>query len=114
MAREGVTHIFHYLDDFVVLGPPNSSVCQDHLDTLMKVCEVLRVPLAAEKKEGPSSVIVFLGIVIDTVKQELRLPEEKLRRLQQIVGEWVRKKSCIRYELESLIGTLHHACKVIN
>lgn len=37
------------------------------LDTMEKVCAHLGVPLALEKKEGPSNRITMLGIVIDTV-----------------------------------------------
>ena len=71
------------------------------------------VPLAAKKKEGPTPVIVFLGIIIDTEKQQLRLPEDKLTRLQDTVAKWLGKKSCTRCDLESLVGSLMHACRVI-
>ena len=95
-AKEGIEHIFHYLDNFDVLGLPHSAVCQKNLDTLVRVCKELQVPLAPEKKEGPSTVNVFLGIIIDTMRQELKLPKEKLDRLQALVTEWIRKKSCTR------------------
>ncbi len=109
VVQEGIEFIFHYLDDFAVLGPPDSPECQRALDILSRTC----APLASEKQDGPCPVIVLLGILIDTLKQELRLPEEKLRRLLDMLAEWEKKKSCTRQELESLIGTLHHACKVI-
>ena len=69
--------------------------------------------LAPEKQDGPSTVIVFLGIIIDTSRQELRLPDDKLRRLLSTLDEWERRKACTRRDLESLIGILQHACKVI-
>ena len=59
-------------------------------------------------------MIVYLGIIIDTVKQELRLPEVKLQRLIETVTQWGQRKSCTRRELESFIGVLHHATKVIH
>ena len=43
----------------------------------------------------------------------MRLPPEKLERLLELLRKWERKRSCTRQELESLIGYLHHACKVI-
>ena len=76
VTKEGVDHIYHYLDDFIVIGPPDSKTCSLYLETLKRVFKDLGVPLASEKQEDPSSVIVFLGIVIDTLKQEMRLPEE--------------------------------------
>ena len=113
MAKEGVQAVYHYLDDFIVLGPPRSEVCTENLQILHKVCNDLGVPLAPEKQEGPSTIITFLGITIDTNSQELRLPEEKLKRLLDTLTQWERRKSCTRKELESLIGSLQHACTVI-
>ena len=113
VAQEGIDWIYHYLDDFALLGPPNSPDCQRALDTLTQVFDSLGVPLAPEKREGPCTTITFLGIVIDTVRQELRLPQDKLERLVTTVTQWRWKKACTRRELESLIGTIQHACKVI-
>ena len=111
--KQGVEFVHHYLDDFIVAGPPESSICQEHLDTLEKECTCLGVLLAPEKREGPSPVINFLGIIIDTLLGQLRLPDDKLQRLMQVVSEWLSRKVCTRRELESLIGTLQHACKVV-
>ena len=113
IGQEGITHIFHYLDDFLIMGPPNSATCAVNLRILEAVCHRLGVPLAPNKREGPSCVLVFLGIIIDTTRGELRLPIDKLQRLLSTVDTWLSKRSCTRRELESLIGTLQHACKVI-
>ena len=113
VAKAGVQVLYHYLDDFIVLGPPASEVCAENLQILQKACNDLGVPLASEKQEGPSTCITFLGIIIDTHYQELRLPSEKLERILATLTEWERQKSCTRRELESLIGTLQHACTVI-
>lgn len=113
VAKEGVKHIFHYLDDFAVLGPPDSAACLHDLQCLMRICAELGIPLALEKIDGPTATITFLGIIIDTIRQELRLPEEKLHRLLEMLSLWSNRKSCTRRELESFIGVLQHACKVI-
>ena len=73
VEREGLEHIFHYLDDFTVVGPPDSNTCQKYLDILARTCSDLGVTLAPEKQEGPSTAIIFLGIKIDTIQQVLRL-----------------------------------------
>lgn len=86
VAQEGVESIFHYLDDFAVVGKPDSLECQRALDILIHTCKQLGVPLAVDKQDGPTMIITFLGIIIDTLKQELRLPEDKLRRLLELHG----------------------------
>ena len=67
IAKEGVTSIFHYLDDFVVIGPPQSNTCKANMLMLQRMCTRLGVPLAPEKQEGPSTSLEFLGIIINTV-----------------------------------------------
>ena len=79
VGQRGVEYIFHYLDDFLTMGPPDSSMCEDNLRTLERLCEHLGVPLASDKREGPSPVLVFSGIIIDTIKGELRRLMETLR-----------------------------------
>lgn len=100
LTQEGVEFVFHYLDDFAVLGPPNSMQCQQALDILLHTCAILDVPFTAEKQDGPSTAFTLLAIIIDTIRQELRLPEVKLQRLQEMVTQ---KKACTRRELESHI-----------
>jgi len=38
------------------------------------LCSEVGVPLAPDNQDGPIPVRVFLGIVIDITKQEMRLP----------------------------------------
>ena len=43
----------------------------------------------------------------------MRLPADKLSRLRDMLAHWSSLKSCRRQQLESLIGTLQHACRVV-
>ena len=108
--KEGVQHIFHYLNDFIILGPAE---CGESLHALKQICSELSIPLAEEKQDGPTSVITFLGISIDTDRRKLHLPVDKLQRLMEEIHQWLQRRSCTRRELESLIGVMQHACKVI-
>ena len=114
IRQQGVTGIDHYLDDFVIVAPPTGASCHIFLQTMQDECASLGVTLAPEKTEGPTTCLVFLGIEVDTVAGRLRLPREKLIRLQQDVDRWLGRKTCQRRELESLVGTLQHAAKVIS
>ena len=84
------------------------------LTTVKRVFRLLGLPIAMDKLEGPVWCLAFLGIEIDTLAMELRLPLHKLRELQTLVGSWLEHRgSSTREELESLIGKLSHACKVV-
>ena len=113
MGNPLVAQIAHYLDDFVVIGQTASRECAESLKRMMDVCANLGVPLAKGKSEGPSTTIMYLGIQLDTVAGTLSLPPAKLQRVRNLLDEWGDKKVCSRRELESLIGALNHACKVV-
>ena len=113
MGRHGVECAIHYLDDFLVVGPPGSESCSRALASSLRLCEELGVPIAPHKLEGPGTAISFLGILIDTQEGVLRLPAEKLSRLRGLITGWKGRKCCLKRELLSLIGQLQHACKVV-
>ena len=120
MLHSGVHRAIHYLDDFLFFGQPSSDQCRQSLQAALVVCQQLGVPLAPEKTEGPSTVLTFLGIEFDTCAGQLRLPQDKLVRLQSSVSQWMQshdrslpKRSGKKRDLLSLIGLLHHATKVV-
>ena len=113
LRDQGISNVFHYLDDFIVVVPPDSRECAEALAIIRQACTRLGVPLAEHKQEGPTTCLTFLGIEVDTTASQLRLPGDKLRRLQALLEGWSNKRVCERRELESLVGMLHHACKVV-
>ena len=112
-TQEGIHCILHYLDDFLIIAPPHSPLCQQGLDKFTQLCDMLGIPLASEKVEGPTSCLSFLGITLDTNRMEIRLPQDKLARIQEMLGRWLYKKKASKRKILSLVGLLQHATKVI-
>ena len=54
----------HYLDDYFMVGPPESPVCSQAKDRTLQLCQSLGMPVATDKVEGPSTTLTFLGIEI--------------------------------------------------
>ena len=52
IEQYGVQPLLHYLDDFLTMGPPHSLTCQQNLDTIKEISDILGAPLALEKVEG--------------------------------------------------------------
>ena len=122
--NQGFVHSLHYLDDFLLLGPPQSSQCESALLFTVQLCHKLGVQVAHEKTEGPSTTISFLGIEIDSLNRQLRLPQDKLRDLTHLLNRWVPvhhargqgmhpRRTAMKRELLSLIGLLNHAATVV-
>ncbi|XP_072254328.1 uncharacterized protein, partial [Pyxicephalus adspersus] len=108
-----VDSVIHYLDDFLLIGPAESGVCRVLLATLQHVAETFGVPLAGEKTEGPTTVLTFLGIELDTVVMECRLPLAKLDGLRGDVSRALERRKMRLQEVQSLLGKLNFACRVI-
>ena len=111
LGKKGVSELLHYLDDYLTMGPLDQ--CKANLELILSTCKALGVPLKTEKIEGPSTRLIFLGILLDTTTLEIRLPEEKLAELCRLIQEWKQRQACRKRELLSLIGKLGHACKVV-
>ena len=79
VKQQGVSHLLHYLDDYITLGAPESQECTANMSTFLEWCKQLGVPIAAKKCEGPSTRLTYLDIEIDTESIKLHLPEEKLQ-----------------------------------
>ena len=114
MTQHGIHAALHYLDDYIFKGNTETSECADALKLALQLCEQLGVSVSKLKVEGPATILTFLEILMDTAAMELRLPEEKLRRLKLQIQQWKTKKSCTKRDLLSLIGQLQHACRVVH
>ena len=75
LRAHGVRFMIHYLDNFLLLGPPNSDEWQQALHTTLTTCHELGVLVAQEKLEGPTTCLSFLGIEFNSSSMSLRLPE---------------------------------------
>ena len=81
------------------------------------LCHTLQAPLKPEKVVHPTNCITFLGIELDTVLKQARLPTGKLtlllRELKAFSTMHHEQHTCTKRQLLSLIGMLAFACKVI-
>ncbi|KAL5475164.1 hypothetical protein EMCRGX_G027230 [Ephydatia muelleri] len=81
------------------------------MSTMLQVCVTMGIPVATEKCEGPATCITFLGIVLDSSLQQLRLPPDKLQEISSLTMSWLGKRIATKRELLSLIGKLSFAAK---
>ena len=110
----------HYLDDFLLLGPPDYPICAEVLRILLQLSEELGVLVAGGKTEGPTTLLEFLGIEIDTELLQMRLPQAKLKDFISRRRQWMREgaiptplRSGMKRDLLSQIGLLNHVATVV-
>lgn len=105
--------MLHYLDGFLLLVTPHSNQDEDVARVALQTLKALGIPVAVHKTQGPTPSLTFLGTLIDTQTFKLRLPLDKLTRLQTLLKVWVGCTPCTKRDLESLLGHLSHAATVI-
>lgn len=64
--RSPVGELLHYLDDFLFGGRKNTKDCELIMGHFELCMSELGVPVAKEKTEGPTTIICFLGLELDS------------------------------------------------
>lgn len=106
----GITHI---LDDFIFVGPKQSSQVLRHLNSFLYMCFDCGIPIKESKTVLPTTVIQAHGIEVDSVAMELRLPQDKLVNAVHLLSQFSTRRKATLRELQSLIGVLNFACKAV-
>lgn len=107
-----IPHMVHILDDFLFIGK-SENICNSSLDLFLKLCASLGVPIKPEKTVHASTNIIFLGIELDTMHMEARLPIEKIEKVTLLLQSLGNKKKVTLRELQSVLGLLNFACSVV-
>ncbi len=110
---QGVSGFIHYLDDFLVVGPPGIETTNRHLATAIETCGRLGFPVADHKTITASTTTTFLGIQIDSVAGTVSLPVEKLQALRNMLEAWGQRKAAPKRKLLCLLCHLSHASFVV-
>ena len=105
--------VIHYLDDFLDIATTNQAQAQHHHDLILALFRYLHVPVAPEKVEGPSTSLTFLGIELDTVHLEMRLPHDKKDEILATVHRILSSNRVNKRELASVVGKLSFASRAI-
>lgn len=104
--------VVNYLDDFAAI----SSSYEEGLTAQWCMVQLLRYLgfyVSWTKVLPPSQKATFLGILIDTVLLELRLPPGKLEKTLRMLEKVNGCKSISRKNLEKLTGLLGHCATVV-
>lgn len=88
----------HYLDDFIaVLNEADGDDVNAYEEFFARTCKALGHSINI-KKNATGTFAEFLGIEIDTVRMEARLPQDKLEKAKA----WVGKPSAREQSLEAI------------
>ena len=112
LIQKHIPKLLHYLDDFILVAK-SLSLAEEQKQSLVSTCSVLGVPLEPSKLVGPATCLTFLGIEIDTIALQIRLPEDKLINLRRELLQVVSKRVISKKALQSITGLLQFATRVV-
>ena len=111
MANKGYI-VLAYLDDFLIIEPAQLR-CRAAFDTLVCLLESLGFTINWTKVVYPAQRLTFLGVEIDTVMSELRLPDDRVAELLSLCKETNVKCKFSKLHLQRLLGKLNWAARVV-
>ena len=105
----------HYLDNFLPIFSPSTSLdlANQAIDWIQALGNQLGLFFQDEKTLRPSTQVEFLGLELDTIAMEARLPGDKLLYLCNLLLEWLDRRSCSLLDLQQLVGYLQFCSQVI-
>lgn len=86
------TDLTHNLDDNFTVGPSNCKTCADNVNTIIHMASRVGIPLAPVKLEGLTKSVVFLGYLIDSIRMQTALPDDKRKELLAELRSWSSRK----------------------
>ena len=107
-----IRNISHVLDDFL-LPARDKAVGQAQMSSFISMCADIGIPIAPDKTVQPTQVITFLGLELDSVAMEVRLPVHKLNRCIALIETCLKKAKIQLKPLRSITGTLNFACGAV-
>ena len=105
-------HLLFLLDDFLSIDAPGYDA-EKSMIAIKHLFKALNLEWAPHKTSGPSTCLEYLGIIIDTIAMECRLPLDKLHRIQEFISIFLCKTTCTQRELLQVIGHLVFAAQVL-
>ena len=112
LSRRGIGGVYGYLDDYLVVADSQEE-CRSKQAVLLDLLRRLGFHIAWKKVVAPNQVVRYLGLEFDSIKMEIRLPSDKVKKTMEMVKDFRGKKCCSRKELQSLAGYLAHASQVV-
>lgn len=102
-----------YLDDIWLFGQTYNE-CFNNINVTKQLLQSLGFIINLEKSSFvPSHECKFLGNVIDSIKLEIRLPNDKVERIKNEILKFKSVKRCKIREFAQFLGLLASACQAI-
>ena len=102
----------NYLDDYFFVAYC-LAICNSDMNFFLKICEQVGFPVSIEKTEEATTLITFLGYLLDSARQMIYIPRSKILQALDLVNKMLGKKKTTLKENQKLCGLLNFFTKCI-
>ena len=108
MLKKTGKEVVNYLDDFLFIALLHW-LCDRNLQAFLDLCDKIGFPISMEKTQWSNTVIIFLGMLIDTVWQMVSIPRDKVLNATTLIEQMLSAKKCkvTVAQVQKLCGTLN-------
>ena len=111
MAQKGFPNLFNYIDDLIYTGLP--SEIHSSFTFLKQLLAELGLDISPKKLVPPSTSVVCLGILVDSINKTVSIPADKLQKITKLCLQWHTKTYCSKHDLQSLLGSLLYVTRCV-
>ena len=99
--------------DYYLFAAAIKVMCDKQIEVFLWVCNRIQFPVALEKTFWGCTVLTFLGMLLDTDKQLICIPMDKLIKAANWVNYFLNKKNkkATVLEFQKLTGILNFLCR---
>ena len=97
--------ILNYLDDLASADTVEKASFS--FNTLRAILNKCGIEEAKNKACPPSTVMIFIGILFNTVKMTIEVTPERLQEIKFLLNTWLNKETACLKEVQSLLGKLN-------
>ena len=104
----------NYLDDYLFAAALRAG-CNSQIRTFLKICKEINFPVALEKTYWGTTMLTFLGLLLDSKRQIICIPQDKLIKASNWISYFLNKKNkkATVLEFQKLCGVLNFLCRCV-
>ena len=104
----------NYLDDYF-FEALIKSMCNGQMSVFLDICNEIKFPVALEKTYWGTTLLTFLGLLLDTVNQVVCILVEKIQKVLNMVRFFINKKNqkVTVHQVQKLCRFLNFLCRCV-